>query len=94
MTNVLGLPGIQFLSKAWSDEPLTRALVNVDLSQLLSEPCNSLSLVSKQGGQEIAQCSCNRLQKYWSHVERIDSQELNRPSEIFLKIQQLDELYE
>lgn len=81
-----GFPAHDFFEKAWAAEPLTNVLTETNIPFALPEPDADISLVAKHDEEVVGQCSANRVLKYWTHVEKVDSTEQNLSTQIFVKI--------
>lgn len=83
-----GLPSNEFLAKAWASEPLTNVLVNTDIGFALPTPDEDISLLAKnENDVVIGQCSANRIEKYWYHIDSINLAKQNRSTQLFIAIQ-------
>jgi ribosomal protein S18 acetylase RimI-like enzyme len=82
-----GIPSHEFFEKAWSSEPLTKILRETNIPFALPGPDEDISLLAKyEENSVIGQCSANRVAKYWSHLENINSENQNLSTQIFVKI--------
>ncbi|HEY4255495.1 MAG TPA: GNAT family N-acetyltransferase [Chlamydiales bacterium] len=87
----IGLPSLEFFSRAWASEPLTTALRDVSIPLVLPAPEQNISLVAIAREENrpqitVGQCSMNHVATYWDHVERLDLESLNFPTCIFAAI--------
>lgn len=90
ITTVKGLPSFEFIKSAWADEPLTAKLKGADIPFCLPPPDEDVSLLAQDvTGQVIGQCSANRAETYWNHVEQLDPTDQNESTQVFAKIHNL-----
>jgi pimeloyl-ACP methyl ester carboxylesterase/GNAT superfamily N-acetyltransferase len=82
----IGVPSHDFFSKAWASEPLTGILKETNISYALPMPDENISLLAKKDDQIIGQCSTNKALKYWSHLEKINVDDQNLSTRIFINI--------
>lgn len=82
-----GIASHDFFEKAWASEPLTNVLRETNIPFALPGADEDISLIAKhEGNSIIGQCSANRVAKYWSHLESINSENQNLSTQIFIQI--------
>ena len=84
-----GLPPQEFFSAAWASEPLTAALQGTNIPFVLPGPDEDISIVAIRDGEVIGQCSANRAQKHWNHIEILDVNAQNTSTQVFARIHRL-----
>lgn len=82
----VGLPPHEFFPKAWASEPLTDVLKETNIPFALPMPDEDVSWVAKESDQVIGQCSTNKAVKYWSHLEKINTDGQNPSTRVFIAI--------
>jgi ribosomal protein S18 acetylase RimI-like enzyme len=86
MKILLGIPPHDFFEKAWESEPLTKMLKDVNIPAALPFPDEDISLIAELDNVVIAQCSSNRVVKYWDHVKNIDMNQQTSSTQKFINI--------
>lgn len=85
---VMGMPPVEFYGAAWASEPLTMALQETDIMFALPMADEKMSYVAKNEDAVVGQCSANLVEKYWTHLSRLDISKQNLSTQTFVKIHQ------
>ena len=83
-----GIPSHDFFEDAWSSEPFTSTLQEVNVPFALASPEEDISLVGMKEDQQVGQCSMNHTSTYWKQLKELALEETNLSTQIFTQIHQ------
>ncbi len=73
-----GLTPAGSLDRAWTGEPLTSILPELDVTVTMPPPDKALSLIAKnESGEIIGQCMAVRTVKIWEYLANVDDSKFN-----------------